>query len=184
MGNITTITVSHYSFYALVLHLKKILNPARFTQLDYFFAVLNYMMKKIILFVGLITITSLLSSCGVMFGGSKYNENIKVLEHPKAEIFANGEKIGVGEVTKSFKRNNDLKIEVKQDGCEPKTQNFPNIFRTGNFILSVVSWGIPGIVVDLASGAAYKPDHKDNNSVEKISTKEFNFNIDYSEYKL
>lgn len=141
-------------------------------------------MKKSLLIVALITTSLALSSCGVMFGGSHYNANIKVNEHPNALIYANGEKIGEGEVTKSFKRNKDLKIEVKQDGCEPKTQNFEKNFRTGNFILSVVSWGLPGIIVDLASGASYKPDHKHNESVEKVSDKDYKFNIDYSECKL
>lgn len=140
-------------------------------------------MKKAILLAGLITFTFSLSSCGVIFGGSRYNADIKVLDHPEAQIFANGEKIGVGEVTKSFKRNKELKIEVKQDGCEPKLQNFDNSFRTGNFILSVITWGIPGIIVDLASGASYKPDYKHNKSVEKVSTKDYKFNIDYSECK-
>ena len=141
-------------------------------------------MKKAVLLAGLITFTFSLSSCGVMFGGSHYDANIKVAEHPNAQIYANGEKIGEGEVSKSLKRNKDLKIEVKQDGCEPKSQNFEKTFRTGNFILSVISWGLPGIVVDLASGASYKPDHKHNNSIEKVSDKKYNFNIDYSECKL
>lgn len=140
-------------------------------------------MKKNLLFVGICAFTFSLSSCGVIFGGSRYDATIKVLEHPNAEIYANGEKIGKGEVTKSFKRNKDLKIEVKQDGCEPKTQNFDKVFRTGNFILSAITWGIIGIGVDLGTGASYKPDAKHNDAVDQISTKKFDFNINYSECK-
>ena len=108
-------------------------------------------MKKSTLLITTIAIAAslLLSSCGVMFGGSKYNANIEVKDHPKADIYANGEKIGTGQISTSFKRNQPLKIEVKQEKCEPKTKNFDNKFRTGNFILSAVSWGLIGIGVDL-----------------------------------
>ena len=142
-------------------------------------------MKKSTLLITAITISSsiLLSSCGVMFGGSKYNANIKVKDHPNAEIYANGEKIGTGEVSTSFKRNQPLKVEVKQDKCEPKTKNFDNKFRTGNFILSAISWGLIGIGVDLGTGASYKPDHKNDPAIEKLSDKNYKFTVDYSECK-
>jgi len=140
-------------------------------------------MKKRTLFLTAITISILFTSCGVMFGGSKYNANIKVKDHPDAEIYANGEKMGNGEVTGLFKRNQPLKIEVKQDGCEPKTKNFENTFRTGNFILSAISWGIIGIGVDLGTGAAHKPDHKNDPNIEKLSDKNYSFIVDYSECK-
>jgi hypothetical protein len=142
-------------------------------------------MKKSTLLITAITISSsiLLSSCGVMFGGSKYNANIKVKDHPNAEIYANGEKIGTGEVSTSFKRNQPLKVEVKQDKCQPKTKNFDNSFRTGNFILSAISWGLVGIAVDLGTGASYKPDHKNDPDIEKLSDKNYKFTVDYSECK-
>lgn len=140
-------------------------------------------MKKSILLVGVLASSLLLSSCGVMFGGSKYIGNIKVADHPEAEIFANGEKLGKGEVQKLFKREKELNIEVKQEGCEPKNLTFDRKFRTGNFILSAVGFGVIGAGIDLGTGASYKPDHKNNKSVERISDKEYNFNIDYSECK-
>jgi hypothetical protein len=37
-------------------------------------------------------------------------------------------------------RNKALNVEMKEDGCDTKTQTFNNAFRTGNFILSVISW--------------------------------------------
>ncbi|MDN3667531.1 hypothetical protein ACFFU1_10090 [Algibacter miyuki] len=142
-------------------------------------------MKRSTLLVLTITILSsiLFSSCGVMFGGSKYNANIKVKDHPNAEIYANGEKIGTGEVSALFKRNQPLKIEVKQDKCQEKTKNFDNTFRTGNFILSAISFGITGIAVDLGTGAAFKPDHKNDPAIEKLSDKNYKFTVDYSECK-
>ena len=142
-------------------------------------------MKKTTLLIMAITISSsfLLSSCGVMFGGSKYNAEIEVQNHPNAEIYANGEKIGTGQTSSSFKRNQPLKIEVKQENCESKTENFENKFRTGNFILSAFSFGLVGIAVDLGTGASYKPDHKNDSNIEKLSDKNYKFTIDYSECK-
>ncbi len=46
---------------------------------------------------GLLVISLIMQSCGVMFGGSRYNANIKVKDHPNAQIYANGEKIGTGQ---------------------------------------------------------------------------------------
>ena len=142
-------------------------------------------MKKTTLLIMAITISSsfLLSSCGVMFGGSKYNAKIEVQNHPEAEIYANGEKIGIGEASGSFKRNQQLKIEVKQENCESKTKKFDNKFRTGNFILSAFSFGLIGVAVDLGTGASYKPDHKNDPNIEKLSDKNFKFTVDYSECK-
>lgn len=122
-----------------------------------------------------------LSSCGVMFGGSKFTGTIAVKDHPKAKIVVNGNTIGEGTASITHPRNMPLVIEVKQDGCETKTQTFTNTFRTGNFILSVITWGILGIAVDLGTGAAYKPDHISNPAVQRTNDKHYVFNVDYSE---
>lgn len=125
----------------------------------------------------------LLNSCGVIFGGSKFRGHVAVKDHPNAEIYVNGFKLGNGEVTKLFPRQNPLTVEVRQEGCPTKNVTFDNTFRTGNFILSVVSWGLLGIAVDLGSGAAYKPDAGYNPNIQQLSVKDFKFTIDYSECK-
>lgn len=135
-------------------------------------------MKKISIVALLLSMTVLLNSCGVMFGGSKYNGTITVKDHPNAEIYVNGKKLGNGTATSLFPRNKVLAVEVRESGCETKTQTFNNAFRTGNFILSAFSWGLLGILVDLATGASFKPDHKSNPSVKKESTKDFTFTVD------
>ena len=122
-----------------------------------------------------------LNSCGVMFGGSRYNATIVAKDHPNAEIYVNGEKEGKGKITKLYKRDQPLKVELKEEGCQSKTKNFDNTFRTGNFILSVISWGILGIGVDLGTGASYKPDHRHNSGIEKINDKDYRFTVEYSE---
>jgi len=140
-------------------------------------------MKKTIKIMAVaIGFATLMSSCGVMFGGSKYNGTIIAKDHPNAEIIVNGQKMGVGQVTSLFPRDKALQVELKQDGCATKTQNFDRKFRTGNFILSVISWGIIGIAVDLGTGASYKPDHS-NPAVTKKSDKDYTFTVDYSDCK-
>ena len=140
-------------------------------------------MKKISIIALLLSITILFNSCGVMFGGSKYQGTIVAKDHPNAEIYANGKKLGNGTATALFHRDQPLVVEVKQEGCETKSQTFDKSFRTGNFILSVFSFGLIGLAVDLGTGASYKPNHKKNPEVQKVTDKDYTFNIDYSNCK-
>lgn len=135
------------------------------------------MKRKLAVILTLSIISFQFQSCGVMFGGSRYNGTIVANGSPNADIYINGEKSGQGEVRKQLKRNQPLKVEIKEDGKETVTRNFDNTFRTGNFILSVLTWGILGIAVDLGTGASYKPDHRHDNSVEKINDKDYRFSI-------
>ena len=135
-------------------------------------------MKKISIVALLLSMTVLLNSCGVMFGGSKYQGTIIAKDHPNAEIYANGKKLGNGTATSLFPRDQALTVELREPGCETKTQTFAKAFRTGNFILSVLSWGLIGLAVDLGTGASYKPDHKNNPAVKKVNTKDFTFTVD------
>ena len=125
----------------------------------------------------------LFNNCGVIFGGSKYNGTIVAKDHPNAEIFINGQKMGNGQVTSLFPRDKTLQVELKQEGCPTKTQNFDRKFRTGNFIWSILSTGLVGLAVDLGSGASYKPDHVSNPAVTKKDTKNFTFMVDYPDCK-
>jgi hypothetical protein len=118
-----------------------------------------------------------------MFGGSKYNGTIKVKDHPNAEIFVNGQKLGSGQATSLFSRNQALVVEVKEEGCPNKTQTFDKSFRTGNFILSVFTFGLIGLGVDLGTGAVYKPAHDSNSAIKKLSDKNYEFEVDYSDCK-
>jgi hypothetical protein len=120
-----------------------------------------------------------LSGCGVMFGGSKFSGSIVAKDHPNAQIYVNGNNIGKGTAIGLYPRNRPLTVELRQEGCENRTQTFDNTFRTGNFILSLVMWGLVGVAVDLGTGASYKPDHKSNPAIEKMSDKNYTFTIDY-----
>jgi hypothetical protein len=136
-------------------------------------------------FIKVSTVFVLLSfmstSCGVMFGGSRFSGSIVAKDHPEAKIYVNGNNIGKGTAIGLFPRNKPLAVEVRQEGCENKTITYDNTFRTGNFILSLLSWGLVGIAIDLGTGASFKPDHINNPAIEKLTTKNFVFNVDYSE---
>lgn len=137
-------------------------------------------MKRLIIVLSLTVLLLSLNGCGVMFGGSKFSGSIIAKNHPNAEISVNGNVIGKGTAIGLFKRNRPLTVELSQEGCEKKVQTFDNTFRAGNFVLSLVMWGIPGIAIDLGTGACYKPDHKGNPAIEKLDTKSFVFIIDYA----
>lgn len=141
------------------------------------------MRKRVFMLTGLLSMSLVFNSCGVMFGGSKYNGTIKVKDKPNAEIFVNGQKLGNGQATSLFSRDQPLVVEVKEEGCPTKTQTFDKSFRTGNFILSVFSWGLIGLAVDLGTGASYKPAHRSNSAIKKINDKDYEFEVDYSECK-
>lgn len=136
----------------------------------------NRIMKITVIFL---SFSVLFSSCGVMFGGSKYRGSIIVNEHSDAEIYSNGEKLGVGKVEKLFPRNQTLNIELRKDGCDNYVKNFSNTFRTGNFILSLFSWGLIGAMIDLGTGASFKPDHNHYPEVVKMTDKRYVFNLNY-----
>jgi hypothetical protein len=136
------------------------------------------MKKRITIIALLLSMSILLNSCGVIFGGSRYQGTIIAKNHPNAEIYANGKKLGNGQATALFKRNQPLNVELKEAGCETKTQTFNRKFRTGNFILSVLTFGLVGIAVDLGTGASYKPNHISDPAVQKVSDKDYTFTVE------
>lgn len=115
-----------------------------------------------------------------MFGGSKFSGSLIAKDHPNAEIYVDGNKLGNGTAIGLFPRNRPLTVELKQDGCESKTLTFNKTFRTGNFIASILVWGLVGVAVDLGTGASYKPDHISNPAIERLSDRSYVFTMDYS----
>lgn len=121
----------------------------------------------------------LFNSCGLMFGGSKYNGLIIVKDHPDAQITIDGVDKGKGKYLGTFNRNEVINVQVKEEGCEQITRPFRQVLRTGNFILSFLTWGIVGIGIDVATGAAFKPDHIHDPSIKKAGYKSYIFTVDY-----
>lgn len=138
-------------------------------------------MKKKIRFLAIALLCSFtMSSCGVMFGGAKFRGYITAKDHPSAEIYVDGRKEGTGTAKILHPRNQPLRVEIRQEGCETKTQTYYNTFRTGNFILSLVMWGPLGAIIDLATGASFKPAHRNDPEVAQVDYKAFKFMVDYS----
>lgn len=138
-------------------------------------------MKNYLKAVGLgVLCTFGLSSCGVMFGGSNYYAHVIVNDHPEATILVNGEKIGTGKANVLYPRKESFEVEITQEGCEPIQQTYFNEFRTGNFVLSVVTWGLLGLGVDLGTGASYRPDLDRYPTVTKrLDMNNYAYFIDY-----
>src|SRR5215203_4713946 len=103
-------------------------------------------MKKSLRIASVFILLSFLSSsCGVMFGGSRFSGSIIAKDHPDAKIYVNGNNIGKGTAIGLFPRNRPLAVEVRQEGCANKTITYDNTFRGGNFVLTVVTWGLLGV---------------------------------------
>ena len=137
------------------------------------------MKKRSLFFASVMLLSITFQSCGVMFGGSRYNATIIAKDHPNAEIYVNGEKSGTGQVQGSYYRNRPLEVKIKEDGCEEYKKTYHEVFRTGNFILSAFTWGLLGIGIDLGTGASFKPDHRGEPSITKKNDKDYIFNIEH-----
>ncbi len=141
-------------------------------------------MKASALFLAVVFLFSLsLQSCGVMFGGSKFQGTVIAKDHPNAEIYVNGKKEGIGTAQDLFYRNQPLTVTIKDEGCKDEQRSFQSAFRTGNFVLSLVSWGLVGIIIDLGTGASYKPDHRLDDEIERDDIKNFSYTIEMKDCK-
>jgi hypothetical protein len=147
-------------------------------------------MKNLFYLLVLLAITSILSSCATIIGGSKYYAKVQVPDHPNAKIEYKGDYQGTGEATFKAKRKeaNNFSVTIKQEGCETQTKDFTQRkFRGWAFAGTVVGWtglysGIPlpwGVAVDLSTGALWKPDINEN-GVTKQDFNHYIYRIDYT----
>lgn len=99
--------------------------------------------------------------CATIFKGT--NADIRVGSSPTgATIFANGINKGVTPQTLSLKRNQNYILEFKRDGYEDVKLEVNKKFDIGTTVVgNIVSWTLMGIVVDVASGAAYSLEPAD-----------------------
>lgn len=116
------------------------------------------------------------SNCAVIFGGSKYNAQIQSTD-PEADIYLYGMKRGTGNARLLVKRQDNLNLELRKDGCEDVHLTYPNKVRA-TFALNLLSWGLVGIIVDFATGATYKPD-TDTPGVTQLNQKTFQYIVKY-----
>jgi hypothetical protein len=146
-------------------------------------------MKKLFYSLLLFVAFCLITSCATIIGGSKYVAHVKVPDHPYAKIMYQGQYQGDGNATFLVKRSeaNRFSITIKEENCEEQTFNYTQrSFRGWAFVGTIVTWtgvinGIPlpwGIVVDLATGALWKPNIYEK-GVRKIDMKNYSYTIEY-----
>lgn len=132
----------------------------------------------------------LLSSCGTIVGGSKYNAHITVVNNPKAQIVYNGVVRGTGNALIKVKRNeaNQFSFTVQQEGCKEQTYNYTSrTFRGWSFAASIIFFtgftsGIPlpwGVGLDLATGAVWKPSIWEK-GIFKDNYKNYRYEVNYT----
>jgi hypothetical protein len=147
------------------------------------------MKKKLLLnLILIITIPTLFSSCGTIIGGSNYNAHVLVDNNPSAKIYYKNEFKGTGDASFKVKRKdaNKLSITVKQDGGQEQVFEYKSRkFRGWAFAGTILGWsgfisGIPvpwGAIMDLSTGALWKPDVKEKGIV-KEDYKNFNYHLE------
>jgi len=133
--------------------------------------------KNLLKSILLVFIALSLNSCAAMFGGTKYVAHVTP-SNKQADVYMNDIKYGTGDTKIKVKRSNNLNLTLKAEDCEDLDKMYVKEARVPIVILSFVSWGFIGLIVDFASGAAYKPD-VDVPGVQKIDDKNYRFVVDY-----
>jgi len=105
--------------------------------------------------LGIFFLFIFISGCATIFKGSE--ADIRVNSSPAgATIKVNGINSGLTPQTLSLKRNQTHQIEFSRDGFESVLFNVERKFDIGTTVIgNIFSWGIIGIIVDVATGAAY-----------------------------
>ncbi len=101
------------------------------------------------------------SGCALIFKGQ--SAEVRVNSTPDgASVEVNGAGMGTTPVTLSLSRNKDHVLIFKKDGYEDVQVNVTKKFDVGTTVVgNVFSWGLFGLVVDIATGAAYSLEPAD-----------------------
>jgi len=119
-------------------------------------------MDKSYTFQGLATLASIfvllpvLYGCATIVRGS--NQDVRVTsDPPNARVVVNGEDRGETPTTLNLDTGRNYQIEFEKEGMSTETVNVSKDFTIGWPIFgNLFSWGLIGIVVDVANGSAYK----------------------------
>lgn len=118
-------------------------------------------MKKI-LFLCLIALGFIFSSCATIAYGPQYTAKVVVKNHQNTSIYVNNVYYGIDSVSFQWMRKNadNLTITLKEENYKDQvfkynTKSIKGWTIVGNFL--VVGW-LPGILIDGITGSWYKPD--------------------------
>jgi hypothetical protein len=135
------------------------------------------MKRSTLMGIVILGIAILMNSCATIFGGTKYVAHVTP-SNKQADVYMNDIKYGTGDTKIKVKRSNNLNLTLKAEVCDDLDKMYVKEARIPIVILSFLSWGLLGIIVDFADGAAYKPD-VDIPGVQKIDDKNYKFIVDY-----
>jgi hypothetical protein len=104
-----------------------------------------------------------LSSCAVMFNGSRKDVTVKSVT-PNATIYIDGEEKGTDAVTEKLERKSNHTVLVKKEGCESKTVEIKKHVQVGWIVFDALfNWF--AFATDAPTGA-WNGFEKDHYSVE------------------
>ena len=131
-------------------------------------------MKKIIkILLGGLLLTSA-TSCTTIFTGTK--QKVHIASEPSgAQIFQDGKNLNA--ITPSevkLRKKKNTTITLKKEGYNDGVIQPGAGFRVGPFVGNIILGGIPGMVVDLASGAVWKYDSSLSTTLTKAQSESNN----------
>lgn len=104
-----------------------------------------------------------LSSCGLIFSGTKQKVSIKDGYPAAADVYYNGSYQGQAplkvKIPKKAMKDEGAKITIKSDGYEPQDVTFDRRVNVGAFVFDVI-FGAIWLVPDYLTGAIYKGSPK------------------------
>ncbi|MDR0415346.1 MAG: hypothetical protein LBH84_08045 [Prevotellaceae bacterium] len=110
-------------------------------------------MKKVITILPIMAMLMSLSSCAIMFNGSKKKVNI-ITQNPGSEIFVDGQRVGTETASVKLQRKRDHLIVVKKDGCKSATVPLDREFQMG-WVFLYLFVNPFAVITDAPSGAWY-----------------------------
>jgi hypothetical protein len=110
-------------------------------------------MKKIITIIGSVAFLMTVSSCALMFNGTKKRVTI-ISDTPHSEIYVDGRLAGTENVSIKLKRKEDHIITAKKVGCKPQTVALDKELQMGwiAFYLFINPFAL---ITDAPTGAWY-----------------------------
>ena len=142
-------------------------------------------MKRLILLGITAIVVCCFNSCATITGTQNYTARVFVEDSPNAAIIVDNNVKGYGFTEFQWKRAyaDRLTITVVEEGYKKETFNYNrNSFRTLAFLGNLIIGDLPGMVIDLLTGAVYEPDETEN--IKKISTRIFEYRIRYNRESL
>ena len=126
-------------------------------------------------------------SCATVFGGRHYDAVVQVKDHPEADIYYRGQKIGTGSGMIKIQRSkaNQINFKLQEAGCADQDISFTSRKSRGWAIaascISDILW-FPFVfnnVIDIANGAYYKPNDS-HPMIEKSNYNMYLYKLEYS----